>query len=97
MEKIEIAKRGRFFCTFLSVVNTLVKKISIINSRHLFLVSSHVFNSSVAFDANFLRSFLLIPFGILRKLSLLFFWRKYCYQIWLVHSQVFFLSSHACY
>ena len=69
----EITKRGRFFCTFLSVVNTLVKKISIINSPHLFLVSSHVFNSSVAFDADFLISFLSIPSKILRKFSLLFF------------------------
>ena len=72
-ENTEIAKGGRFFCTFLSIVNTLAKKISIINSHYLLLVSSDVFNSSVAFDANFLRSFHFIPSKILRKLSLLFF------------------------
>ena len=60
------------FCTFLSVVNTLVKKISIINSHHLFLVLSHLFNSSVAFDNNFPRFFLFIPSKILQKLSLQF-------------------------
>ena len=69
----EITKGGHFFCNFLSVVNTLVKKISIINSQHLLLVSSHVLNLSVAFDANFLRSILFIPSKTLRKLSLLFF------------------------
>ena len=34
----EILKGGCLFCTFLSVLN-----ISVINSHHLFLVSSHVF------------------------------------------------------
>ena len=66
-------KSGHFFCTFLFVLNALVKKISIINSHHLFVVSSHVFNSSVAFDANLLRSFLFIPSKILQKSSLLVF------------------------
>ena len=53
------------------------QKISIINSHRLFLVSSHVFNSSesfaVSFDANLLRPFLFIPSKIPRKLSLLVF------------------------
>ena len=73
-KKTKMVTDGRFFSTFLSILNTLVKKILIINSHHLFLVSLHVFKSSVAFDANFLRPFLFIPSKILRKLSLLVFW-----------------------
>ena len=69
-KKTKMVTGGRFFSTFLSILNTLVKKILIINSHHPFLVSLHVFKSSVAFDANYLRPFLFIPSKILRKLSL---------------------------
>ena len=61
-----ILKGAHFFYTLLSASNTLVTKISIINSPI-------IINSSVAFDANFLRSFFFISSKILRKLSLLFF------------------------
>ena len=102
----DIAKGGHFFCAFLSALSTWVKETSIINSHHLFLVSSHVFNSLVTFDANFLRSFPFILSKILRKLSLLFLrrnvamWanvRSQLCQIWLVHWHVFLLSFQACY
>ena len=66
----EIVKGTYFFCTFFSVLNTLLEKTTIINWNHLFFVLSQVFSSSVAFDANFLRSFLFIPSKILRKLWL---------------------------
>ena len=72
----KIAKGRCFFLYLFVCFKCFSKKISIINSHHLFLVSSHVFNSSVAFDANFLRSFLFIPSKILRRLSLLFFARN---------------------
>ena len=63
--------KGRTLSLYLFVsFKHFSQKISTINSQDLFLVSPHVFNSSVACDASFLRSFLFIPSKILRKLSL---------------------------
>ena len=72
-KKLKLEREDTFNLYLYVCCKHFSQKISIINSHHLFLVSSNVFNSSVAFDANFLRSFLFIPFKILRKLSLLFF------------------------
>ena len=92
-EKNRNCKRRTLFLYFFLCYKHFSQKISITNGQHLFLVSSHVFNSSVAFDVNFLRSFLFIPSKISRKLSLQFLEemllreliRYQLCQIWLVH------------
>ena len=71
MEKYQTRKGRTLFLYLLVCCKHFSEEIQIINSHHLFLVS-HVFNSSVAFDANFLRSFLFIPSKILRIFLLLF-------------------------
>ena len=72
-KKYQNCKWRTLFLYFFVCFKHFGQKISIINSHHLFLVSSHAFNSSVAFEVNFLiSSFPFIPSKIPPKLSLLF-------------------------